>query len=760
MLKIISFFMGICGFSYEVLLNRSLSTIFGSVVYIQGAVLFSFLLFIGIGALFADRLRRHLSSIFLILGVFTVFLFFLWRADTISLIPKIQSIPVRVILSIILTAPGAFLIGTIIPILTDLQILNNNSSRKQSFVVTYLFYHLGAGAIIVLLDLWWIPVLGIKAALLFLATIIFIISFIFNKNLFIENGDFHFERLDSIKYTIFFIGLISGVFQLALLKTHFHFFGPFPENFTFMIATSVISLGFSSILIKLGLINLKRWLIILPIFLVLYLFYIWGGIYGVSYINQSVDLDSGFYDKLLRFIMIFCLYSPAYIIFGCLLPVFHLSDKFNTKAALSINSIANAIGFLIAMFGFYHILSLKMIIILCVAAVIIYIVVIYRDINKVVVSSLVAVLFLTVWGSLFKDIVFHFSYRFFESVPSLNYYLKNALGYKSYRAGGTEVSLIKTQGGDIVVIDGYKTLRLKETIKEQDRWASDTIGENRFEFLVGAMQGYITPEHNNSLILGVGTGITVTANSLFYKNIDAIEVNKAILSMQNIFNNFNYNLLSRKNVNIHYDDGFNFLINSNKKYDLIVNNVPTPQYSVSAKIWTLDFLRSIKKQLTPQGAYSIWLNGGINPKATKIILKTMKQEFNNCYLAIIHPMYSNLICSKTLVDIQQPVSHSDINNYVSDFKAEDLKYLIFPVKNIKSFDDIPINTLDRPTLPYYLDPILSQSWVKNKPWYIFDYVDIDWSRMPDAQDGMLKKRCEILNQWASIIGGVLPNFCK
>ena len=354
MLKIISFFMGICGFSYEVLLNRSLSTIFGSVVYIQGAVLFSFLLFIGIGALFADRLRRHLSSIFLILGVFTVFLFFLWRADTISLIPKIQSIPVRVILSIILTAPGAFLIGTIIPILTDLQILNNNSSRKQSFVVTYLFYHLGAGAIIVLLDLWWIPVLGIKAALLFLATIIFIISFIFNKNLFIENGDFHFERLDSIKYTIFFIGLISGVFQLALLKTHFHFFGPFPENFTFMIATSVISLGFSSILIKLGLINLKRWLIILPIFLVLYLFYIWGGIYGVSYINQSVDLDSGFYDKLLRFIMIFCLYSPAYIIFGCLLPVFHLSDKFNTKAALSINSIANAIGFLIAMFGFYN----------------------------------------------------------------------------------------------------------------------------------------------------------------------------------------------------------------------------------------------------------------------------------------------------------------------------------------------------------------------------------------------------------------------
>ena len=79
MFKIIIFIFGVIGFAYEALFNRTISTVFGSLVYIQGTILFSFILFAGVGALLSDKLRKHLIFIMLSLLAFSSIMLIYWQ---------------------------------------------------------------------------------------------------------------------------------------------------------------------------------------------------------------------------------------------------------------------------------------------------------------------------------------------------------------------------------------------------------------------------------------------------------------------------------------------------------------------------------------------------------------------------------------------------------------------------------------------------------------------------------------------------------
>ena len=764
MFKIIIFIFGVIGFAYEALFNRTISTVFGSLVYIQGTILFSFILFAGVGALLSDKLRKHLIFIMLSLLAFSSIMLIYWQMQAKAPFEFIPGIPARVFITFLLTAPGALLIGTIIPILTDLQIINTSYKRRSSFLITYLFYHLGAGLIVVLLDLLLVPFLGITQCIVLLCLTILASTVVLFLSKIDYNGSISSQKLIREDFNIIcLIGFISGVLQLGVLKTHIHFFGPFSENFTFVIATTIISLGLSSYIVKKGFINKANWLMWLAPFLVIYLFYIWGGVYVVAFINENVHATVGFYDKALRFILIFLLYFPIYTAFGCLLPVMHSSSSFSTKNGLALNSIANAIGILVAMLFVYQIVPLKWVFICCAFILLGYQSIKFNSSKKSQILISISIALLIVWIVLFKNIIFHFSFRFFDSIHNMTHILENAKSYTSYRKGGAEVTFIHAVYGDIVVIDGYKTMTINKTVKSKitGQWLTQSQLENDFEFFVGAMQAFLSKGHKNSFIVGLGTGLTVSANSLFYERIDAVEINEAILSIQHIFNEYNFGLLERDNVYSHFDDGYNYLLKSDQNYDLIISNVPTPQYSVASKIWTYDFFKLTKMHLNPGGIFSMWVNGAMNPKAIEIVLKSLSQVYEHCYVGFIHSMYSNIMCSNQPIKVNTPnyvKSGEDINNYNKKYTLNEISYLLFPIESFKKFDDdIHLNTLNRPILPYYLDPLLMKNWVKNKSWFILDYINVDVSNYAKKE---MTKRCRLLKEISLFDQRQPPDFCN
>ena len=758
MFQVVTFLAGICGFAYEILLNRTLTTMFGSISYLQGVILFSFILFAGIGALVSDRAKNHLDYILLALGVFSFLLSFLWNDYLLLKIISDQDLVIRAILTILIIAPGALLIGTIIPILTDLKTLNENSNKKQSFLFVYLAYHIGAGIILISLDLWWIPIMGIKSGFILLGVIILIVLLILKLSQVQYTGKVTRGWLTSKEiYLISIISLISGFIQFGVLKTHYHFFGPFPENFTFMIATSILSLGLSSIIVKRYKLKKNTWLKALPLLLVSYLFYLWAGIHAITYINDLINFETNMLNKIIRFAMMFTLYSPIYILFGLLLPCFHERDNLDTKTSIALNSIFNAIGFILSMFILHQLIPLKILFLFCSIGIIAFLWVKNEFSN---ISILISLVLIAIWTLFFNSTIFHLSYTHFGSPKNLEQTIKMTTGIESFRKAGSEVSLLNTLGGKIVVIDGYRSLRISKTdnsLVDSFEQINLTSG-NKYEFVMGALQAFLSQKKEKSLILGVGSGITITANSMFFQNVDAVEINPVIMDMQEMLTNYNYGLLDKKNVNLFFDDGFNFLLKNNQKYDLIVNNVPTPRYSVAAKIWTQEFIEIIYNKLNSKGVFSVWLNAGINDKSTNIILKTISQKFSNCYIGVLHPLYSNLMCIKS----QLPEGYIESvklkhNKSISGTSFNNLKFLLFPIKSFKNLHSTPVNSLNKPTLPYYLDAKFDKLWKETPPWYLFDKVNIDWNMMSDFRNENIKKRCQVLKQW---LNGFNAPFCE
>lgn len=755
MFKIIIFFVGICGFAFQILLNRTLSTMFGAISYIQGSILFSFILFAGVGALISDRMKNQINYILISLGLFSFSLALLWNNYLVLNIISDQNIWMRTLISIIVISPAGILIGTLIPILTDLKTINDSKhNSSESFVTTYLFYHLGAAAILLLFDSWWIPILGLKAGFILLGLVMLITLALINIKKYKIEGKISYDLLSKKDIVLISsLSLISGISQFAVLKSHYHFFGPFPENFSFILITSLLSLSIASIIAKSQLLNKTQWLKAFPYFISAYLFYLWGGIYVHSYFNSILDFDIFVLNKLIRFFGIFLLFSPLYIYFGLLLPLLHSKPKYDTKRSLALNCIFNAVGFAGAVFVLHQWIILKYIYVL--VALLITGFMIYFSRRK----PIIPILLVLAWALMMNKDIFHLSYHHFSSIKNLNKILSNIINVESYRKAGTEVSLLETDRGKVVVIDGYRSLRISKTGQSIDEefTQKNKASENKYEFIMGALQAFISQKRENSLILGVGSGITVNANSQFFKNVEAVEINPVILDMQKMLNEYNYNLNKKDNVEIIFDDGFNYLLQSKKKYDLIVNNVPTPRYSVSAKIWTTEFMDIIYSKLNDTGVFSVWLNAGVNEKATKVIFKTIAKTFSHCYLGILHPLYSNIMCVKTKLP-DNFIFETNINNTkkVAGVDFKDLKYFLFPIKYFKNIYNEPLNTLNNPTLPFYLESKYDRIWYNTKAWYTFDMLEIDWLDMKDFKDKDIKKRCIVLQKW---LNGFPTPFC-
>jgi len=72
MLPLLLFSSGLCGIAYEILYGRLLANIIGDQFLISTAVLLTFLLGIGLGALYAHRLWRGLWLIEAGIGLYAV----------------------------------------------------------------------------------------------------------------------------------------------------------------------------------------------------------------------------------------------------------------------------------------------------------------------------------------------------------------------------------------------------------------------------------------------------------------------------------------------------------------------------------------------------------------------------------------------------------------------------------------------------------------------------------------------------------------
>lgn len=136
-----------------------------------------------------------------------------------------------------------------------------------------------------------------------------------------------------------------------------------------------------------------------------------------------------------------------------------------------------------------------------------------------------------------------------------------------------------------------------------------------------------------TLVIAFGAGITAGSvlASDSVSTLDVVDLNPDIEGINDLFTEVNGDVFHKPRFNFHTDDGRNYLVTTNKKYDVIVNDSTHPRAYDSWILYTEEFYRAVARRLRPGGVFAQWVpvQGSMQGELFRIHLNTVRSIFEN-----------------------------------------------------------------------------------------------------------------------------------
>jgi len=208
-------------------------------------------------------------------------------------------------------------------------------------------------------------------------------------------------------------------------------------------------------------------------------------------------------------------------------------------------------------------------------------------------------------------------------------------------------------------------------------------------------------------VLLVSGGISGTIQEILkYKNVklDYVDFNPYAINVAK-----NYGLIPQRNVNIIIKDPILYLRTTNKKYDVIISDLPEPISAQLNRYYTLEYFNLLKRKLNPEGVISTSLSSSgqyLNEKALSlhsVLYKTMGQVFKN---VIIVPGFHNFFIAsdgQLSCDFSEKYTRKGIETaYVNPFYIDDINIKRRSSQIQKELDrNVKVNTDFYPIAYFY-----------------------------------------------------------
>jgi spermidine synthase len=109
-------------------------------------------------------------------------------------------------------------------------------------------------------------------------------------------------------------------------------------------------------------------------------------------------------------------------------------------------------------------------------------------------------------------------------------------------------------------------------------------------------------------VIGWGSGVTVGAAEQFpVKSITAIELEPAVIEAGRFFNHVNHKADEDPRVTMEINDGRNYLLATDKKFDVIVSEPSNPWQAGVCNLFTEQYFKICKDRLNSGGVFAQWL---------------------------------------------------------------------------------------------------------------------------------------------------------
>lgn len=262
------------------------------------------------------------------------------------------------------------------------------------------------------------------------------------------------------------------------------------------------------------------------------------------------------------------------------------------------------------------------------------------------------------------------------------------------------VAVVERDGHRLIRVDNYYVLG-----------GTGALDSERNQSLVPLLTH---PEPRSLFYLGMGTGITAGAGLLF--PVDRVVVCELLPEVVTLarehFGDWTLDLFEDDRVQIHAEDGRNCLRRSTERFDLIIADLFTPWKAGTGNLYTREHYATASHRLQPGGAYVQWVPMyQVTRREFGIITRTMMEVFPQVVL-----WRGDLIPQRSIValvgynepqplDPDAAVTHGRRLAGNPDLPADLLSAvsLRFYGGNASAsglFDDLPVNTDDRPLIEY------------------------------------------------------------
>ena len=160
--------------------------------------------------------------------------------------------------------------------------------------------------------------------------------------------------------------------------------------------------------------------------------------------------------------------------------------------------------------------------------------------------------------------------------------------------------------------------------------ADASTGDARTQLLLGHLGAAFHPAPRRVLIIGFGSGMTVSAVARYpdVERIDCVEIEPAVMRAAPFFETLNHGVLNDPRVHMIFDDARNFLLTSREKYDLIISEPSNPWIAGVASLFTSEFYRGAQERLADGGIFVQWVQAySLAPRDLRMVLATFGGRF-------------------------------------------------------------------------------------------------------------------------------------
>ena len=216
---------------------------------------------------------------------------------------------------------------------------------------------------------------------------------------------------------------------------------------------------------------------------------------------------------------------------------------------------------------------------------------------------------------------------------------------ESTRAESAEVRLIyEGRAATVTVIDQRDPKRgtYRDMYLNGVEEASTRFWHTQLFKLLGIypVLAHESDEPKEVLVIAFGAGITAGSAlaSDRVASLDVVDLNPDVEGINNLFTEVNGDVFHDPRFHFHNDDGRNYLVTSNKRYDVIIGDSTHPRAYDSWILYTEEFYWSVRNRLQPGGVFAQWVPvlGSMQGDLIRIHLNTFRRVFPNSTLWYVY----------------------------------------------------------------------------------------------------------------------------